>query len=123
MRWLHRLRARLRRASAEPAPLPDEPDTPLTPVAELERVLGVWTRWWMRGQGDEPDEQLALAGERAEAELQRFFGQRALQRVQAACSASSDGGTMLLAADRLFVAFLGTRAAMALTRKLYSNLR
>jgi len=126
MTWLHRVWVRLRRrpTSALAAPAPEQPDAgPLTSPAELERVLGVWTRWWTRGQCEEFDEQLALAGQRVEGELLRFFGQDALQRVQGACGASSGSGTILLTADRWFVAFLGTRAAMAVTRKLYSNFR
>lgn len=124
MTWLDRFWAR-RQTSVLPAPVPEQPDdVPLTSTAELERLLGVWTRWWTRSRNDESDEQLALVGQRVEAELLRFFGQDALQRVQVACGGASDGGgTIRLAADRLFVAFLGTRAAMALTRKLYSNLR
>lgn len=89
--------------------------------AELERALDVWTRWWTRAEGDEPDEQLAVVGHRLETELQKFFGQETSERVQKAF-AEYGRGTTLLAADRLFVAFLGRRAAMAVTRKIYSDL-
>lgn len=127
MTWMQRLRARLeqRRATAAPAPLPDEPDgVTLTSPAELERLLTVWTRRWTRSRGKESDAQWGVARARVEAELRRFFGQGTLQRVQGACrGAPGGGGSLLLAADRLFVAFLGTRATMAVTRKLYSNLQ
>jgi hypothetical protein len=89
---------------------------------ELERVLGVWTRL-VQSEGDESDEQRAVVGRRVEKELQTYFGRDALRRVQATHGDCGGGGNMLLAADRLFVAFLGTRAAMAVTRKLHSNLQ
>ncbi len=112
-----------RRRRPCPAELPSERlDGILLTPAELERVLGVWTRL-VQNEGDEFDEQLAVMGRRVEKELQTYFGQDTLQRVQANPGVSGGGGTMLLAADRLFVAFLGTRAAMAVTRKLYFNLQ
>jgi hypothetical protein len=84
-------------------------------------MLDVWTRWGKRTEGNESDEQLAVVCGRVETELERFFGQDGLQHVQSA-SCKSGNATILLAADRLFVAFLGRRAAMAVTRKLYSDL-
>jgi hypothetical protein len=91
-------------------------------ATELERVLGIWTRL-VQSKGNESDEQRAVLERRVEQELQTYFGQDTLQRVRAICGDSGSGGTMLLAADRLFVVFLGTRAAMAVTRKLYSDLQ
>jgi hypothetical protein len=106
-----------------PVELPPEPvdGIPLT-AAELERALGVWTRL-VRSEGDESDKPLAVVGPRVEKELQTYFGQDTLQLVRATRRDSGSGENILLAADRLFVAFLGTRAAMAVTRKLYSNLQ
>jgi hypothetical protein len=119
------VRLRRRQISAGTEPASESPDAaPLTSAAELERVLGAWVRWWTRSRADESDQDLVQAGQRVEAELVRFFGQDTLQRVQGACcGASPGGGTIFLTADRLFVAFLGTRAAMAVTRKVYSNLQ
>jgi hypothetical protein len=124
MTWLRRPWVLLRK-SAAPAPLPEQVDAVrVEPPAELERLLGVWTRWWAPSGNDESDDELAQVRRRAEAELRRFFGQDTLHRVQGDYGGESRGkGTVLLAADRLFVAFLGTRAAMAVTRKLYSNLK
>lgn len=65
-------------------------------------------------------DSLAGAGKRVEAEVQRFFGAEALRGVQSAASASGSG-TIVFAADRLLVTFLGRSAAMAITRKLYSD--
>jgi hypothetical protein len=122
MTWLARLWGRLLQRP-HPMELPPVPvDGIQLTAAELERVMGVWTRWWAQSEGDESDEQLAVMGRRVEKELQTYFGQDTWQRVQAT-KGNGGGGTILLAADQLFVAFLGTRAAMAVTRKLYSNLR
>jgi hypothetical protein len=123
MTWLARLWGRLQRPRTVD-PLLERVDGIQLTATELERVLGVWTRL-VKSEGDESDEsdeQRAVVGQRVEKELQTYFGQGALQRVQATLG-SSGGGNILLAADRLFVAFLGTRAAMAVTRKLYSNLQ
>jgi hypothetical protein len=119
---LPRLWGRQRRRP-RPVELPSERvDGILLTDAELERVLGVWTRS-VQNEGGESDEQLAVVGRRVQKELQTYFGQDTLQRVQATLGNSGGGGSILLAADRLFVAFLGTRAAMAITRKLYFNLQ
>jgi hypothetical protein len=83
-------------------------------------MLNVWTRWGTRDEPNESDEELAVVGGRVETELRRFFGQDALQHVRST-SRKSGSGTVLFDADRLFVAFLGRRAAMAVTRKLYSD--
>ena len=80
-------------------------------MADLERKLDVLTG------GGSPQ---AKIGKRAEAEVQRFFGEEALRRMQAA-TATSETGTIVFAADRLLVTFLGRSAAMAITRKLYSD--
>lgn len=93
----------------------------LAGFAQLERTLDVWTRWGKRGEPAESDEKLAVVDPRVAAELQKFFGQNGLRHVESA-SCKSGSGTILFAADRLFVAFLGRRAAMAVTRKLYSDL-
>jgi hypothetical protein len=91
----------------------------LTNIAELERALDGWTRHWAPGEREQPDAQLSAMSRRAETELRTFFGQDALQLVRS--TAGQPGkGPLLLAADRLFVNFLGRRAAMAVTRKLYS---
>ena len=120
MTWLARLWGRLQSRPVDP-PLEPVDGIQLT-ATELERVLGVWTRL-VQSERDESDEQLAVVGQRVEKELQTYFGQDTLQRVQATRGNSGSGGNILLAADRLFVAFLGTRAAMAVTRKLQSNLQ
>ena len=108
------------RHSADLTPVDTLPDPlHLTTIAELENVLDGWTRQWAPGERDQPDAQLAAMSRRAETELRRFFGQDALNLVQS--TAGQPGkGPLLLAADRLFVNFLGRRAAMAVTRKLYS---
>jgi hypothetical protein len=116
--WLAKLLLRRRPVEVPPEPVDDIQLT----AAKLERALGVWTRL-LQSEGDESDEQLAVVGPRVEKELQTYFGQDTVQRFQATRGDSGSGGNILLAADRLFVAFLGTRAAMALTRKLYSNLQ
>ncbi len=103
--------------------LPPEPVNGIQlTAAELERALGVWTRL-VRSESDESDKQLAVVRRRVEKELQTYFGQDTLERVRANRRDRGSGENILLAADRLFVAFLGTRAAMAVTRKLYSNLQ
>lgn len=118
MTWL----ARLRGKRLQQPHLPEPVDGIRLTAAELERVLGVWTRL-VQSDGDESDEQQAVLGQRVEKELQTFFGQDALQRLQVTRGDCGSGGNILLAADRLFVAFMGTRAAMAVTRKLYTNLQ
>jgi hypothetical protein len=124
VRQLRSLWARLaRRHSA--AAVPPNHDSLSEPVdlagfAQLERKLDTWARWGRRGESTESDEQLAVVVPRVANEVERFFGQNGLRHVEPASGKS--GGTMLFAADRLFVAFLGRRAAMAVTRKLYSDL-
>ena len=120
MTWWARLWGRLRLRPVAPH-LEPVGGIRLT-ATELERVLSVWTRL-VQSERDESDEQLAVVSRRVEKEVQTYFGQDALQRVQATRGKSGGGGNILLAADRLFVAFLGTRAAMAVTRKLHSNLQ
>jgi hypothetical protein len=103
---------------------PDKLPEPLaqTVLTGLEGKLDVWTRWAKRSERNALDIELAAASLRAERELQRFFGPRALRSVQSR-SGESGSGTTVFTADRLFVAFLGRRAAMAITRKLSSNLK
>ena len=91
----------------------------LAGLAELERKLATWTRWGKLGEPT--DEQLAVVVRRVATEMVRFFGQKGWRHVEPA-SGKSGKGTIPFAADRLFVAFLGRRAAMAVTRKLYSDL-
>jgi len=105
------------------APLPTKADAvQLAARTELERVLGRWTRWCEPKESGASDEHLAIAGRRVDKALRTFFGQQAVLSIRAASDPSSGGGKILLSADRLFVAFLGRRAAMAVTRKIYSNL-
>ncbi len=117
MKWLHNLRPRSWR---QPILISGHPVSPsedlmepleLSALAELERKLDILT-----GEGSS---QAAL-GKRAEAEVERFFGDAALHDMQSAATGSGDA-TIVLAADRLLVTFLGRRAAMAITRKLYSG--
>jgi hypothetical protein len=96
----------------------DDPVHLKTP-SEFEHALDEWTRQWGPGNRDQADEQLAAMNRRAETELQRYFGDDALRLVQSAAGKPGNG-PLLLAADRLFINFLGRRAAMAVTRKLYS---
>lgn len=91
-------------------------------ISELERVMDVWSCWWT-GTEHHPDERLAVASRRVDTALQTFFGRQALLRLRASPGPSGSGGTILLVADRLFVALLGRRAAMAVSRKVYSDLR
>ncbi len=125
MRRLRSLWARPARRPAVPVvpPRHGSPSEPpeLAGLAQLERMLDVWTRWGKGGEPNESDEQLAVVGPRVAMEMQKFFGQNGLRHVESA-SGKSGGGAILFAADRLFVAFLGRRAAMAVTRKLYSDL-
>ena len=92
-------------------------------ISELERVMDVWSSWWTGTEHHKPDEQLAVANRCVDTALQTFFGQQALLRLRASSGASGSSGRILLTADRLFVALLGRRAAMAVTRKVYSHLR
>ena len=92
-------------------------------ISELERVMDVWSSWWTGTESQKPDEQLAVASRHVDTALQTFFGEQALLRLRAAPGQPSSAGTILLAADRLFVALLGRRAAMAVTRKVYSDLK
>jgi len=91
-------------------------------ISELKRVMDVSSSWWTETEGQKPDGQLAVASRHVDEALQTFFGEQALLRLRAA-PGPSGGGTILLAADRLFVALLGRRAAMAVTRKVYSDLK
>jgi len=102
---------------------PDRLPEPLdqTVLAGLESKLDLWTRWAEGSERKEPDTELATASLRAEKELRRLFGARALQAVQSGSEEFGSGNTVFRA-DRLFVAFLGRRAAMAITRKLSSKL-
>lgn len=124
MTIFRKLWVRLRRRSTDcvEQQTPDRLPEPLeqTALAGLESTLDLWTRWAKRSEPNEVDPQLAAASLRAEKELRRFFGLRALRVVQSR-SGESGGGTIVFNADRLFVAYLGRRAAMAVTRKLYSN--
>ena len=92
-------------------------------ISELERVMDVWSCWWTGTENHKPDEQLAVASRHVDTALQTFFGQQALRDLRASSGISGSSGTILLAADRLFVTLLGRRAAMAVTRKVYSHLR
>jgi hypothetical protein len=83
----------------------------LSALAGLERRLDVLTRGGSAGDS---------VGKRAEVEVQRFFGREALQGILSASGNSGNGATVF-AADRLLVTFLGRRAAMAITRKLYAD--
>ncbi len=125
MIWPQKLWARiLRQPNEAVAPLSDKADAvQVAARTELERVLGIWTRWWERNESDGSDEQLASSVRRMDAALRTFLGQQALLRVRAASDPCGGRGRSLLAGDRLLVAFLGRRAAMAVTRKVYSNLR
>jgi hypothetical protein len=98
-----------------PDSLPETPEQ--RALAGLEGKLDVWTRWAKRSERDEPDRELAAASLRAEKELRRFLGAHALKTVQS-WSGESCSGNIVFMADRLFVAFLGRRAAMAITRKV-----
>ncbi len=116
MKWLHDLLGRQARRPALVAPDSSPPESSpepleLSALADLERKLDVLTR------GGSPQTNI---GKRAEAEVQRFFGGEALRGMQSAASTSEDG-TIVFAADRLLVTFLGRSAAMAITRKLYSD--
>lgn len=106
----------------EVAPLSDELLRPIasSALADLERNLDIWVRERKR-EGLEPSKELAIVGQRVEKELQRFFGHEVLQRISSTAGESVNGRDILFA-DRLFVAFLGRSAAMAVTRKLYSRL-
>ncbi len=99
------------------AEVPSDP-AHMVNLAEMERALDGWTRHWAPRERDQPDAQLAAMSRRAETDLRIFFGQDALQLVRSAAGQPGKG-PLLLAADRLFVNFLGRRAAMAVTRKLY----
>jgi hypothetical protein len=90
------------------------------PASRMENTLNQWIDWW-RGAGEKESGE-RVAARRAENELEHYFGSRALAHLKAA-TAGSDERSIVFAADRLFEAFLGKRAAMALTRRLYSNLR
>lgn len=90
-------------------------------LAELERSLDVWTMRETEREVPGPSKELAVVGQRVEAELGRFFGRDALRHIQPNAGETING-TGILFADRLFVAFLGRSAAMAVTRKLYSRL-
>jgi hypothetical protein len=113
VKWLRDL---LTRPSRRPAPDSSPPESltellELSALADLERKLDVLTR------GGSPQ---AKIGKRAEAEVKRFFGGEALRGIQSAASTSGNG-TTVFAADRLLVTFLGRSAAMAITRKIYSD--
>jgi hypothetical protein len=95
----------------------------LAAISELERVMDVWSCWWTGTENHKSDEQLAVASRHVDTALQTFFGQEALLRLRASSNLSGSSGTILLTADRLFVALIGRRAAMAVTRKVYSHLR
>ena len=90
--WLARLWGRLQRPRPVDPPLERVDGIQLT-ATELERVLGVWTRL-VQSEGDESDEQRAVVGRRVEKELQTYFGQDALQRVQAIRGNSGGGGNI-----------------------------
>jgi hypothetical protein len=107
----------------EVAPLSDELLRPiaLSALADLERNLDIWAARERKRDGSEPSKELAVVGQRVEKELQRFFGHEVLQRLSSTAGESVNGRGILFA-DRLFVAFLGRSAAMAVTRKLYSRL-
>jgi hypothetical protein len=107
----------------EKTPVSDELLQPIvsSALAELERSLDIWTMRKTEREVPEPSKELAVVGQRVEAELGRFFGRDALRHIQPNASESING-TGILFADRLFVAFLGRSAAMAVTRKLYSRL-
>jgi hypothetical protein len=122
--WLN-FRRLLRRSSIADAeaPLSNETLQPIASaaLAELERSLDIWMVRGREREAREPSKELAVDGQRVEAEVGRFFGREALQHVQSSASEPVNG-TGILFADRLFVAFLGRSAAMAVTRKLYSRL-
>ncbi len=115
----------LRRPSAakEEPPLSGEPLPPIASaaLADLKRSLDLWTVLARERETREPSKELAVVGQRVEGEVRRFFGREALRRIQPSAGEPVNG-TGILFADRLFVAFLGRRAAMAVTRKLYSRL-
>jgi len=116
VKWLHNLLTRPLRRAAMVAPDLSPPEGLPEPLevsvlADLERKLDFLTR------AGTPQ---AKIGKRAEAEVQRFFGGEALRGVQSAAS-TYENGTIVFAADRLLVIFLGRSAAMAITRKLYSD--
>ena len=116
MKWLHALLTWPPRRPALVAPESPAPEgmtepLELSALADLERKLDVLTR------GGSPR---AKIGERAEVEVERFFGEEALRGIQSAAGTSGNG-TTVFAADRLLVTFLGRSAAMAITRKLYSD--
>ena len=92
----------------------------LSAFSELERKLDILTRSNPRPAGMATDDTQAWAGKRVEAEVQRYFGSEALQGIQSTANALGHG-TIAFTADRLLVTFLGRSAAMAVTRKLYSN--
>ena len=114
----------LRRPSAAADSRPAGADSVRTAaMSELERVMDVWSGWWTGAEHPKPDERLAVASRHVDTALQTFFGEEALLRLRASSKLSGSTGTILLSADRLFVALLGRRAAMAVTRKVYSHLR
>jgi hypothetical protein len=83
----------------------------LSALAGLERKLDVLTRGGAAG---------ASFGQRAEVEVERFFGGEAVRGIRSAAG-NSEADTTVFAADRLLVTFLGRSAAMAITRKLYAD--
>jgi hypothetical protein len=110
-------------AAEDETPVSDELLRPIASaaLADLERNLDIWAMQGREREQREPSKELAVVGQRVEKELRRFFGRKALRYIQSSAGESVDG-TAILFADRLFVAFLGRRAAMAVTRKLYSRL-
>ena len=114
MKWLHELLTRPSRRPALVGPDSSAQESlqgplELSVLADLERKLDVLTHG---------GSLQAKLGQRAEAEVQRFFGGEAVRGIQSTASAS-ENGTTVFAADRLLVTFLGRSAAMAITRKLY----
>lgn len=91
-------------------------------MATMEITLEQWTEWWKCTDETKSNERLGLAVQRAESELERYFGLSVLKYVKSS-TAKSGPGREIFAADRLFEAFLGKRAAIAMTRKLFSNPR
>jgi hypothetical protein len=85
----------------------------------LENTLNEWVEWWNSSGSEKSNERLHAAAQRAEKELEQYFGPGALEQLK---SSTSGDGRLIFEADGLIEAFLGKRAAMAVTRKLYSNL-
>lgn len=115
--------APFRRCPSIPEPYPcDNSADPLaqSALADLERSLEVLIGGGEQRSCEKMRDKQIEVGKRIEADLRRFFGEKIWQGMPSG-TASSGSGAMVLAADRLFVAFLGRSAGMAITRKLYSD--